>query len=69
MEVSAKISSNIDEIFQKLLQQILKAEEANKNKKEEEPVVEQQTPAPQPTAPQPAAGKSKGHKKNDCNVQ
>lgn len=68
MEVSAKISSNIDEIFQKLLQQILKAEEANKNKKEEEVVVEQPTPAPQPTAQQQPM-KGKGHKKNDCNVQ
>lgn len=72
MEVSAKLTSNVEEIFQKLLQQILKAEQ-NKPKKEELEVPEEEPPQqapPPPTAGSPTPAKpSKTKKGENCVVQ
>ena len=72
LEVSAKRSMNVNEVFQQLLQQILKAEKNKPQKKEED--YEEQGEEPQaapatPTQGNNTGGKGKKDKKGDCVVQ
>jgi GTPase SAR1 family protein len=71
MEVSAKLTANVEEIFQKLLQQILKAEQNKPKVKEEEFHEEEPVAAPPPPSPGAASTPSKSgkSKKDPCVVQ
>ena len=72
LEVSAKRATNVNELFQKLLHQILEAEKRKPEVEPEEEEPEEAPAAAQPASPPagPAAvGKGKKDKKGECLVQ